>query len=125
MKRAKRSKANQGNLEIKQLRADISSIYKTIYQGNGKPSIITQLSSLENRLNSLNSEIELKFKNVTDVVNEKFNSISYQIKQEFDKRKIDAAGIWNFKVALTTSILASLTSVFVVLLSELIKKITS
>jgi len=166
-KNRKSSKINNQSGVIKQIKADVNDIYKTVYQGNGKPSIITQLSSLETRLTTeydsiknqlselsqdiklrivdsiniandrcrsseenyhlklknLNNEIELKFKNITDVVNEKFNSISYQIKQEFDKRKIDSAGLWNFKVALTTSLLASITSFFVVVLSELIKRI--
>jgi enoyl-[acyl-carrier-protein] reductase (NADH) len=168
MKKSRKSSRNNINSGvIRQIKADVNTIFKTVYQGNGKPSIVTQLSSLETRLTTeydsiknqlselsqdikmrivdsiniandrcksteenydlklknLNNEIELKFKNITDIVNEKFNSISYQIKQEFDKRKIDAAGVWNFKVALTTSILASLTSFFVVLLAELLKRI--
>lgn len=170
MKNRKSSKSNVNHSSaIKQLRADMSSIYKTVYQGNGKPSIITQIAGLESRLSTeheilkkqiselsqdirlrivdavniandrcktteenfdlkiknLDKEMELKFKNITDVVNEKFNSIAYQIKQEFDKRKIDSTGAWNFRVAIITGALASFTSIFVVLLSEFIKRISS
>jgi len=169
MKSRKGSKGSGNTGALKQLKADVSSIYKTVYQGNGKPSIITQLAGFESRLTTenellkrqitelsqdirlrivdsvniandrcksteenfdlkiknLDKEIELKFKNITDVVNEKFNSIAYQIKQEFDKRKIDSTGSWNFKVAIITSILASFTSVFVVLLAEFLKRISS
>ena len=170
MKSRKGSKGNtnHGGI-IKQLKADVSTIYKTVYQGNGKPSIITQIAGLESRLSTehellkkqiselsqdirmrivdsvnlandrckvteenfelriknLDKEIELKFKNVTDVVNEKFNSIAYQIRQEFDKRKTESTGAWNYRVAVITASLASFTSIFVVLLSEFLKRISS
>jgi arginyl-tRNA synthetase len=170
MKSRKGSRGSTNNSStIKQLKADVSSIYKAVYQGNGKPSIITQIAGLEGRLSTenetiknqlselsqdiklrivdsvnlandrcrvteenfelklknLDKEIELKFKNVTDVVNEKFNSIAYQIRQEFDKRKTESTGAWNFKVAIITASLASFTSIFVVLLSEFLKRISS
>jgi deoxyribodipyrimidine photolyase len=38
---------------LKKVQDEISHVYKTIYQGNGKPSIINQISHLENNLKNL------------------------------------------------------------------------
>lgn len=166
MKKIKRTKSS-GSI-TKKLQNDVQHIYKALYQGNGKPSLITQISNLENKIlleqentnkqictlheeirlktadivifvndkqknmeenfkikiENLDREIELKFKNITDVVSEKFNNITFLIRQEFDKRKEESAGLWNFKTAITTSVLASFTSVFVLLLAELIKRLS-
>jgi hypothetical protein len=155
-----------GNTTLKKLQDDVQQVYKTVYQGNGKPSIITQLSNLEGKLKShheslgtqidsleieiktrtgdlvnfvndkiknldenfddkihnLEKEMELKFKHVTEVVTERFNNISTQIASEFGRRSSENTSAWNFKAAITTSILASLTSVMVVLLTEFLKR---
>lgn len=134
-------KRNYNQTTLKKLQEDVKEVYRVVYQGNGKPAIITQLSELtgklkshteqietklihvDEKIDSLEREIELKFKNITDVVNERFNSIAVQITSEFGRKRSEHSNAWNFKVALTTGILASVTSVFVVLLSELMKRI--
>jgi predicted nucleic acid-binding Zn-ribbon protein len=154
-----------GSSTIKKLQDEVQQVYKAIYQGNGKPSIVTQLSNLEGKLKShhetlesqienlegeikartgdlvnfvndkvknldnnfddklvnLEKEMELKFKHVTEVVTERFNNISAQIASEFGRRNSENSNTWNFKTALTTSVLASLTSVAVVLLTEFLR----
>jgi len=116
---------------IKKLQQDVDTVFKTVYHGNGKPSLVTQLTSLDHRIksleenldqriNSLEKEIQLKFSHIADVVTEKFNNLSGQITTEFSKRKTETEGMWNFKTAITTSLLATLTSIFVILLKELI-----
>ena len=131
---AKRSSSHSSH--IKKLQQDVDTVFKTVYHGNGKPSIVTQLAGLESRIksleenidtriNSLEKEMELKFTHIAEVVTEKFNNISNQITSEFNKKKVDAEGMWNFKTALTTTFLASATSVFVILLRELIVRLGS
>jgi hypothetical protein len=128
---------------LKKIQDDLKEVYKTVYQGNGKPALVTQLSELTGKLKShsehvemklmhvdekidgLEREIELKFKNITDVVTEKFNNISVQITSEFGRKRSETANIWNFKTALTTGLLASCTSVFVILLAEVLKRLNS
>jgi len=152
---------------IKNMQDDLKQVYKTLYQGNGKPSIITQLSDIEGRLKShnerlssqldglevefkvrtadmvnfvnekvknlddnleskihnLEKEMELKFKHIAEMVTERFNNISVQISSEFGRKRSESTNLWNFKTAVTTAILASFTSVFVVLLAEFLKRI--
>jgi predicted PurR-regulated permease PerM len=125
---------------IKKLQEDVKEVYRAVYQGNGKPAIITQLSELTGKMKSqheqietkilhvnekidgLEREIELKFKNVTDVVTEKFNNMSVQITSEFGRKRAENTNMWNFRTAITTASLASFTSVFVLLLAELLKR---
>jgi len=134
-------KNNSSTATLKKLQDDVKEVYKVVYQGNGKPAIVTQLSELSGKLKSHNEqvetklihvnekidglerEIELKFKNITDIVNERFNSISAQIAGEFGRKRAETNNIWSFKTAVTTAALASFTSVFVLLLSELMKKL--
>lgn len=110
-------------LNNNKLQSDIEHIYKTVYTGNGKPSLITQISQIDSKLSSLEKEMELKFKNVTDVVTEKFNNISIQITREFNQKALHTTGMWNFKTAVTTSVLAALTSIFVILVRELMVRV--
>ena len=133
-------KNNSNTPTLKKLQDDVKEVYKVVYQGNGKPAIVTQLSELSGKLKSHNEqvetkllhvnekidglerEIELKFKNITDVVTEKFNNIAVQIASEFGRKRTESTNMWNFKTAVTTSILATFTSIFVILVSELIKR---
>jgi len=135
----RKSSSNHSSAVVKKLEANMEEVFKTLYQGNGKPSIITQLSELtgkmkanheqietkihhvDEKIDSLEKEIELKFKNVTDVVTEKFNNITVQITGEFGRKRAESSNLWNFKTAVTTAILASCTSVFVILLSHLLQ----
>jgi len=129
-------KSSTSTHHLRKLQQDVDTVFKTVYHGNGKPSIVTQLSGLDQRIkslennfdtkiNSLEKEMELKFKHIADVVTEKFNNISTQITHEFGKKKIDAEGLWNFKTAITTSLLAALTSIFILLVKELVTRLAS
>jgi len=159
-------KSSSGGAAVKQLQEDVKQVYKTLYQGNGKPSLVTQLSDLEGKLKShnerlssqidnleveiktrtgdlvnfvnekvktlddnlesqilnLEKEMELKFKHIAEMVTERFNNISVQISSEFGRKRAESTNLWNFKTAITTAVLASFTSVFVVLLAELLKR---
>ena len=133
-------KRNGSTANMKKLQEDVKEVYRVVFQGNGKPAITTQLSELTGKLRShseqvetklhhvdekidgLEREIELKFKNITDVVTERFNSITVQITSEFGRKRAESNNIWNFKTAVTTAVLASITSFVVVLITELLKR---
>lgn len=116
-------------LEITKLRNDIDSLYKTVYQGNGAPSLTNQVTSLTNRIDALeetvmhriegiDTEMSLKFDGITSVVNERFNHISYQISQEFQRNNIKEAGGHQLKAGLVTATIAATASVLIFFLSH-------
>ena len=127
-------KKPSNNDSISTLKKNVEALYKVVYQGNGSPSIVTQIAKLneqvesleekvEVRLKGLENEMGLKFKNVTDVVTEKFNNLSDQINTEFSKEKVVLEKRWSHKTAIFTGILASFTSITVVFITELLKRL--
>ena len=120
-------------VDVAKLQKDVESIYKTVYTGNGTPSITTQVAKLEGQINTLSSnldtkldsienEMRLKFINVGEIVSEKCAHLSSQIKDEFDNKKMHKGHNHNFKTAIITSIFASVTSIVVIVLAEFIKR---
>ena len=119
--------------DIGELREDLDALYKTVYQGNGAPSLVTQVSKLEHRMTSLeeklddnfaaiDTEMTLKFKNITDVVNERFNHISYQIAQEFEKKRHDTHYHLTFRAKAFSAGIAGVCSLVAVLIAEILKR---
>ena len=117
--------------EIAKLKSDVEHLYKTVYQGNGKPSILNQITSIEHRLNSLeekldnnfksmDTEMSLKFDSITDIVNERFNHISYQISREFETEKVAQAGKHQLKAGLVTAIIATLTTIGALIVNHIL-----
>ncbi len=124
---------NSSHYALQEIKADLDLLYKTVYQGNGTPSLVTQTAKLEHRLASLESKIEtnfktidteisLKFKNVTDNVNEKFNHLSYQIVHEFEKKRTEVTGRWGFRTSLTTATIAGICSLLTIIIAEYFKR---
>jgi hypothetical protein len=117
--------------EINKLKSDVEHLYKTVYQGNGKPSILNQITSIEHRLDSLEekldssfksmeSEMSLKFDSITDIVNERFSHISYQISHEFETKKVAAVGQHQLKAGLVTAIIATVTTFGALLINHML-----
>jgi hypothetical protein len=117
--------------EVAKIKSDVEHLYKTVYQGNGKPSILNQITSIEHRLDSLeekldssfkamDTEMSLKFDNITDIVNERFSHISYQITNEFERTKTSEAGKNQLKVGIITTAIATITTFVSLFVSHLI-----
>jgi hypothetical protein len=118
--------------EINKLKSDVEHLYKTVYQGNGKPSILNQITSIEHRLSSLEekldssfksmeTEMSLKFDNITEIVNERFTHISYQITREFESDKVSAAGKHQFKASLVAAVIATVTTFGALLINHILR----
>jgi tetrahydromethanopterin S-methyltransferase subunit G len=115
--------------EINKLKSDVDHLYKTVYQGNGKPSILNQITSIEHRLDSLEekldsnfksmeTEMSLKFDNITEIVNERFSHISYQISHEFENKKVAAAGSHQLRAGLITAVIATVTTFIALIINH-------
>jgi len=118
--------------ELRKLRNDVDSLYKTVYQGNGSPSLTNQVTLLNQRLDSLeerivsqidaiDSEMSIKFDSVTSIVNERFNHISYQITHEFERTKIKEAGSHQLKASLVAATIAACSSFFIMFATHFIE----
>ena len=119
-------------LEITKLRNDVESLYKTVYQGNGSPSLTNQVTQLNERIdaleervvnsiNSIDTEMSLKFDSITAIVNERFNHISYQISHEFERTKIKETGAHQLKANLITAAIASVSSFIILFVSHFLE----
>ena len=118
--------------DIRRIEMEVNELYKTVYKGNGTPSLISQALSLEGRiksvennlnqkLDSMHKEMNLQLRNITSVVNEKFTNLSHQITNEFEHKKIKMEGSWKIKVAIISSVCALLASFLPAVLSFLSK----
>jgi hypothetical protein len=118
--------------DIRRIEIEVNELYKTVYKGNGTPSLISQALSLEGRikgvennlnqkLDSMHKEMNLQLINITSVVNEKFTNLSHQITNEFEHKKIKMEGSWKIKVAIVSSVCALLASFLPAVLSFLSK----
>jgi len=118
--------------DVEKLKQDVHSLYKTVYQGNGTPSLTNQVVQLNERLDSLeeriianiesiDTEMSLKFDNITTVVNEKFNNISYQISHEFERTKIKEAGGHQLRANLASAGIATVTALIVLVTSHFLE----
>jgi predicted PurR-regulated permease PerM len=118
--------------EIRKIKQDVESLYKTVYQGNGSPSLTNQVTQLNERLDaledriianieSIDTEMSLKFDNITTIVNERFNNISYQISHEFERTKIKEAGGHQLKANLVSAGIATLTAIVALFVSHLME----
>jgi len=118
--------------DIEKIKHDVQSLYKTVYQGNGTPSLTNQVVQLNERLDgleerivgqieSIDTEMSLKFDHITSIVNERFNNISYQISHEFERTKIKEAGSHQLKANLVSAAIATCTAVIVLFASHFLE----
>lgn len=116
--------------DIDRVQSEVNELYKTVYKGNGSPSLVSQTMNLENKisnvehslnqkLDSMREEMKLQLHNITSIVNEKFYNLSNQITSEFEHKKIKMEGSWKLKVAVVSSIFALLASILPTLVSFL------
>jgi hypothetical protein len=114
--------------DIYTIKHEVDDLYKTVYKGNGMPSLMTRVSGVEGKLrglreqmdekiNHLSKESSLRFDSLHQKLESKFgrlegwievrtSSIEKLMKEENNKSRIDQAGGWQLKVAMITAITA-------------------
>lgn len=127
---------------LRSIQIDLNDLYKTVYKGNGHPSLVTQTASLEGKLrglresfsekfehiqsenmlkfDALNASLENKFIRYETYVDSKFSHIENLIKMRMDDDRADRAssrsGVWVIRAALITAAIAMITSIAMVVL---------
>jgi len=80
-KKSNRDNSNV-NAGLHTVKKNVDALYKTVYQGNGKPSVVTQLANLETQvknvskdIESLDDEIKIRIVDVANHVNDKVRGL--------------------------------------------------
>ena len=114
--------------ELKKIKNEVDDLYETVYKGNGKPSLVTRVNTLEGKLtglreqmaeriehlstenslkfDSLHQKIENKFDRLEGWMETKFTSMDEMMKGMIETRRIDRTGGWQLKAAVITAIAA-------------------
>tara|TARA_R110002110_G_scaffold35225_1_gene119188 strand:- start:30 stop:473 length:444 start_codon:yes stop_codon:yes gene_type:complete len=108
------------------LKTEVDDLYKTVYKGNGKPSLVTQVTGIDGKLkglkesvddklesisresslkfDSLHQKLENKFGKYEGYVDGKFHSLEALIKMSHTQNQTDRTGWWGMKAAMFTTI---------------------
>jgi uncharacterized protein (UPF0335 family) len=114
--------------ELKKIKNEVDDLYETVYKGNGKPSLVTRVNTLEGKLtglreqmaeriehlstenslkfDSLHQKIENKFGRLEGWMETKFTSMDEMLRGMIETGKVDRAGGWQLKAAIVTAIAA-------------------
>lgn len=109
----------------KAMKLEVDDLYETVYKGNGKPSLVTRVNSVEGKLrgmreqveekfthldtqhalkfDSLHQKLENKFARLEGVLEQRFSNMEDVVKDLVEVKKIDRTGSWQFKAALITA----------------------
>jgi len=121
--------------DVKRIESEVNELYKTVYKGNGSPSLVSQTIKFQNSIDNLKTNLDqkiesleegmgLRIADITNLINEKFKHLELQIHHEFEAKKINVEGSWKMKVAVVssiTAIIASLVPPFIMQLLHILK----
>ena len=90
------------NRDIVNVKSELQTISKLVRDGNGQPSLIAQVTTLNSEMERLNSEFKTELRNIQESVDGLKNSIT-------EKNTLS----WQFKTALILALITSFTSIFI------------
>ena len=118
----------QLNSELDKIRKEVDDLYETVYKGNGHPSLVTRVNSVEGKLrglreqmdekishlsrenslkfDSIHQKLESKFGRLEGWIETKFSSMESMMKAIVDRDRMNLRGTWQLKAALATGIFA-------------------
>jgi hypothetical protein len=114
--------------ELCKIKNEVDDLYKTVYKGNGSPSLMTKVNSVENKLRGLRETLDDKITHITTENHLRFDSLHQKLESKFgrlegwidtkfggleksiglyrENTKIDRSGSWQLKAAIITSVTA-------------------
>lgn len=124
------------DFELDKIRKEVDDLYETVYKGNGSPSLVTRVNSVEGKLrglreqmdekishlsrenslkfDSIHQKLESKFGRLEGWIETKFNSMESVIKTNLEKDKIDRTGKWQVRAALLAGMAAIIGAIFTI-----------
>ena len=114
--------------DLDKIRKEVDDLYETVYKGNGHPSLVTRVNSVEGKLRGLREQMDEKISHLSKENNLRFDSIHQKLESKFgrlegwietkfsamesmmrtmtDQDKIDRTGSWQLKAAVVGGISA-------------------
>ena len=111
--------------ELDKIRKEVDDLYETVYKGNGHPSLVTRVNSVEGKLrglreqmdekishlsrentlkfDSIHQKLESKFGRLEGWIETKFNTMEGMMRDLHERNKIDRTGSWQLRAALITA----------------------
>jgi len=108
--------------DLNKIRKEVDDLYETVYKGNGHPSLVTRVNSVEGKLRGLREQMDEKISHLSKEHNLKFDSIHQKLESKFgrlegwietkfnsmetmmraitDQDRVDRTGSWQVKAAL-------------------------
>jgi len=98
------------NRDIVNVKEDVQTLSKIVRDGNGHPSLMQQVATLNSDIEHLRAEIDGRFNETRDLLEvhyeELHNSVSKCTARHNEEKKMD----WQFKTAVWVSLIGSITS---------------
>jgi hypothetical protein len=130
--------------ELRTVKSEMDDLYKTVYKGNGHPSLVTQAHEMEGRIRGLKASVEDKFTFLQEENKLKFDSLHVKIENKFGKHEgyVDSkfshlenllnlqlsdaraekqstrSGVWAIRASLIAASIATITSIVMVVLNN-------
>lgn len=114
--------------ELDKIRKEVDDLYETVYKGNGHPSLVTRVNSVEGKLrglreqmdekishlsrentlkfDSIHQKLESKFGRLEGWIETKFNSMETMLQTAVARQHIDQKGSWQMKTAVIGGVVA-------------------
>ena len=114
--------------ELSDIKTEVDDLYTTVYKGNGSPSLLTRVTSVEGKLRglrenmdekinhlakenslkfeALHQKLESKFGRLEGWIETKLSGIEHMIRTMVERDKAETAGKWQLKAALVMGVAA-------------------
>ena len=111
--------------ELNNIKKEVDDLYETVYKGNGHPSLVTRVNSVEGKLrglreqmdekishlsrenalkfDSIHQKLESKFGRLEGWIETKFSSMESMLRTVTESNRANTAGSWQFKAAVVTA----------------------
>src|SRR6056300_527601 len=71
--------------ELETIRTEVNDLYTTVYKGNGTPSLVTRMNSVEGKLRGLRDTMDEKISHINKENTLKFESIHDKLENRFGR----------------------------------------
>jgi hypothetical protein len=71
--------------ELYNVKKEVDDLYQTVYKGNGTPSLVTRVNSVEGKLRGLREQMDEKITHLSKENSLKFDSIHQKLESKFGR----------------------------------------